>query len=892
MSDHYLTPLFEPDSVAIFGASEREGSIGAIVFANMLEAGFQGEVHAINPAHQSVLGHPCYRNLAALNQDVALAVIATPPQTVPGILQECGERRVRAAVVLTAGFREAGVQGRNLERAVVDTARRYGIRFVGPNCLGLIRPRRGFNATFYRGTPRAGHLALVSQSGALCTAILDWASSRDIGFSAVVSIGGSADVDFGEALDFLATDQETHAILLYIEGIRDARKFMSSLRACARGKPVIVIKAGRTAKGSQAALSHTGALVGEDDVFDAALRRAGVIRGTRLSDLFAAAQVLARPMRAQGNRLVIVTNGGGPGAVASDRASDLAVELAQLGHESMDALDKGMPSNWSHGNPVDIIGDADEKRYRTAMETVLQDPGVDGMLVILTPQAMTRPVEVARAAVEVAKSATKPIITCWMGGRQVRDARMLLAESGLPTFNTPETAVEGFAHLTNFHRNQELLLQAPGPLTHKPKPDIEGARAIIENVLGQRRQALTYLEAKAVLAAFRIPVTPSVLVHSAHEALVHAESVGFPIAMKVLAKEVTHKSEIGGVQLGLSNASAVQSAYRDLILDTKRRFPELTIDGIIVEPMVHRASPREVLVGIKRDDVFGPVLVFGTGGTAVEVIKDRAMALPPLNSLLAEDLIARTRVSESFGVFRGAPAVNREAVSDVLLRISELACELPWISELDINPLIVDEHGAIAVDARIVVRPYTPTADRYAHMAIHPYPNHLVDRHLLSDGTSITIRPIRPEDARIEAEFVKGLSPEARFFRFLHGVKELTPSMLARFTQIDYDREMAFIAVVEEGDDEREVAVARYVPNPDASSCEFAVVVADAWQGRGIAHRLVEALLGTARQRGFEWMEGYVLAENQEMLAFSRSLGFEIKRAPSEDHLLHIRRRP
>lgn len=857
----------------------------------MIAAGFRGEVYGINPSHERLQSRPCYSSLVELNREVDLAIIATPPETVPAIIQQCGDRRVRAAVILTAGFREAGREGARLEQATIETAKRYGIRILGPNCLGLMRPGLGLNATFYRGNPSAGNLALVSQSGALCTAILDWASSRGIGFSAVLSMGSSADVDFGEALDYLVSDQETKAVLLYVEGVRNARRFMSSLRACARGKPVIVVKAGRTSKGSQAALSHTGSLVGQDDVFDAALRRAGVVRGLRISDLFAAAQVLALPVRTEGARLAIVTNGGGPGAIAADRACDLGVELAQLSESTLSRLNDQMPPHWSRSNPLDIIGDANDTRYRAAIDAVLSDEGVDGVLVLLTPQAMTEPVAVARTVIEAARDATKPVITCWMGDKQVREARTLLTESGLPTFHMPETAIEGFSHLTNFHRHQQLLLQAPPPLTRKPQPDVDGARAIIEAVLAEKRHVLTDLETKAVLAAFKIPVTHSVLVHSAHEALLQAESLGFPVAMKIHSRQITHKSDVGGIRLGISTASAVQSAYHELIVEVTRRAPGANIEGVVVEPMVTGRATRELLFGIKRDEIFGPVLVFGTGGVAVEVLKDRAMALPPINSLLADDLIRRTRADQLLGEFRGQPAVNREAIIEVLLRGSEIACELPWIEELDINPLIVDEHGAIAVDARIVVRPHAQATDTYAHMAIHPYPYHLVSQLILADGTDVTIRPIRPEDAAIEAEFVESLSPEARFFRFLYGVKELTPLMLARFTQIDYDREMAFIAVVDAGGTEKEIGVARYVRNPDGASCDFAIVVADAWQGKGVAHHLMLALLDNARSKGLESVEGDVLGKNQEMLHLSHTFDFEVSPHPSDAQVVHIRRR-
>ncbi len=891
MAGHYLNKLFEPGSVAIFGASEKQGSVGAVVTKNMIDAGFKGQIHPINPKHSEIFGIRCHKDLDEINSPIDLVVICTPAATIPNIIESCGLHGVKAAIIMSAGFREAGEKGKKLEAQLIEIARNHGIRFVGPNCLGAMRPRVGLNATFNKGFTDSGNLALVSQSGALCTAILDWADNQDIGFSTVVSIGASADVNFGEVLDYLVADPHTHAILLYIEGISEARSFMCGLRAAARVKPVIVVKVGRHQAGGEAAMSHTGALVGADDVFDAALRRAGVVRGMHIGDLFAAATVLSGDKRLNGEQLAIVTNAGGPGAMACDRASDLDIPLAKLSEQTIAELDKVLPAMWSHANPIDILGDAGPERYGEAMQVCVKDKSVDGVLVILTPQAMTAPTAVAENVAKITKDVSKPVITCWMGDSQVGAGRAVFTKANIPTFRLPETAIQGYAYLTNFYRNQKLLLQTPGPLSDKDNPDIEGARLIIENALAEKRQILTELESKAVLAAFGIPVTQCVLTRSASEALVNAQALGFPLAMKIHSKDITHKSDIGGVRLGLSNAAAVQSAFKDMMDSAARHCPDADIEGVVLQRMHSPPHGRELLAGIISDAVFGPVITFGLGGTAVEIMRDQAMALPPLNSLLIKDLVGRTKAAKLLKQFRNMPEANMQAVESILLRMSSMACELPWIKELDINPLVVDEHGVMALDARIIVKHYGSEQRPYSHMAIHPYPSHLLSKMQLPGGTELSIRPIRPEDAEIEQKFVRGLSDKAKFFRFFQPLDELTPAMLARFTQIDYDREMAFIAVAEIKGKETEVGVARYITNADNISCEFAVVVADDWQHKGIARRLIERLIESARDHGLQFIAGKVLSENKDMQALATSLGFSTRHMQDDEvSILEVRK--
>lgn len=891
MAENQLKKMFMPSSIAVFGANENTSSVGGIVLHNVLQSGFKGDVYPINPKHEEVLGRRCYPSLDALNKPVDLAVIATPAPTIPNIMDSAGRHGIPAAVVLSAGFSETGQEGKKLEQAVVENARRYGIRFIGPNCLGIMRPDFGLNTTFNRGSAEPGNLALISQSGAICTAILDWAKGQNIGFSTVISMGVSADIDFGEILDFLIEDPQTHSILLYIEGIKNARTFVSGLRAAARIKPVIAVKAGRHQAGSRAALSHTGALVGADDVFDAALRRAGVVRGMHIGDLFAAAPVLTGPSRAKGDRLAIITNGGGPGAMASDRASDMKIPLAEFSSSTLAKLNERMPRMWSRGNPADIIGDATPARYEEAVTLCLADENVDGALVILTPQAMTDPTTVADNVINAARRSNKPIVTCWMGDEQVREGRARFAAAGIPTFRLPETAIQGFGYLASFYHNQKLLLQTPGPQSQKKPSDIAGARMIIENALVERRKVLTEVESKAILAAFHIPVARATVARSASEALVQAESIGFPVAMKIYSKEITHKSDIGGVRLGLSNAGAVQLAYNELVADIQKKMPEAGVEGVVVEAMHSPPHGRELLVGITDDPIFGPVITFGSGGTAVEYLGDRAVSLPPLNSLLARDLIQRTRASKMLHSFRNLPAANIKAVEQVLLQISEMACELPWIKEMDINPLIVDEAGAVAVDARIVVAHYSSTQRRYSHMAIHPYPTNWTTRSPLPHGVELTIRPIRPEDAEIEQAFVHQLSEQSKYFRFMYALSELTPEMLVRFTQIDYDREMAFVAIVEKDLNEVEIGVCRYTIEADGKTCEFAIVVADEWRQRGIAHKLMEQLIEYARYKGLETMRGDVLSGNREMITLAKSLGFVVSPDTDDSSLTKVVKR-
>ncbi len=891
MNRHFLDQIFAARHVAVIGASDRESSLGGIVFKNLRQAGFEGELYPVNPNHGEVQGFKAWPDVASIGEDIDLAVITTPAETVAGVLKQCGEEGVAGALVLSAGFAELGPAGKRRQQSLLAIAREYKMRLIGPNCLGIMRPSQNLNATFGRHNAKKGNLALISQSGAICTAILDWAEGQGIGFSVVASTGNAADVDFGDLLDFLAMDPETRSILLYVEGINQARPFMSGLRAAARMKPVIVIKSGRHSEGSRAAMSHTGSIVGLDDVFDAALERAGVVRADSIFNLFSAARILSSGYRADGNRLAIVTNAGGPAVMATDRAVELDLRMAELSPATLQSLGQALPEQWSHGNPVDLLGDAGPDRYQAAVRACLDDEQVDALLVMLTPQAMTDIDGTAKVVSDMAAESRKPVLTCWMGDVQVREARKHFAETQVPHFTTPEAAVEAFGYLAAYGRNQRLLMQVPGPLTDRSPPDLKSARMIIQNVLAEGRSTLSTLESKAIMSAFRIPVTACARAGSPSEALVAAGSVGYPVAMKIDSPDISHKSDVHGVRLNISSPEHVRNAFLHMVEQAETLRPEARIDGVTIEKMYASPYGRELLVGVLRDPIFGPVISFGSGGTRVEILNDRSVALPPLNRVIISGMIERTRVARLLQEFRNMPAVDLKALEDVLLRVSEMVCEMPEIRELDINPLIVDESGLMAVDARISVGHPDTAIGRYEHMSIHPYPAHLVRTAQMPEGVNLTIRPIRPEDAEIEREFVRNLSPQSRYFRFMQAVSELTQAMLVRFTQIDYDREMALIAVKEEDDgSERQVAVARYTVNPDKDSCDFALTVADDWQGRGIGSRLMRELMDVARSRGLGLIEGEVLRENHNMLSLMERLEFSITPDPEDSGLRRVRK--
>ena len=894
-STHYLHSLLAPRSVAVIGASEREGALGRFVFENMQNNGFQsahdGILYAVNPKYRSVSGKQCYRTVDDLPTVPDLIVVTSPAPTVADVLHDAGILGVKNAVVLSAGFNELGAEGRARSKLVKAELARYGMRMIGPNCVGIIRPSIGLNATFADAACKPGPLALISQSGAVCTALLDWAATTEIGFSSVVSLGGALDLDFGELLDYFVQDIETKSILLYIEGIRDARGFVSALRAAARVKPVVVFKAGRHSAGTKAVTSHTGALAGSDAVFDAALARSGAVRVYSSAQLFAAARSLASAKRPAGARLGIVTNGGGPAVVAADAAIDNHLELAKLSSETIEKLSASLPSYWSHANPVDIIGDATAARFSAATKAVMDDANVDAVLVLFCPQRITTPEAAAAAIIPIAQAHEKPMFTAFLGGASIMPARAMLEKADIANFMTPENAVEAMSFLVRFKRHQEMLLEAvpafAGMNFHEALEAVAKATAIRETALTQKRTLLSETEAKSLLAAFGLPVNAGEIATSRESAQTCAKAIGYPVVMKIHSPGISHKTDVGGVRLNLVNVKQVGNAFDDMIEEVKRNKPDAHILGVNIQPMMKFPHQREVLVGLKRDPVFGPVIAFGAGGIAVEAVRDIALALPPLNPNLAAMLMRSTRMREVLNAYRDVPAIDDGAIIDVLQRVSMMACLVPWIEEMDLNPVLVHPAGASVVDARVVINPkLSVTEHRYRHMAIFPYPIELEREVHLKDGSTLMLRPIRPDDAARENAFVAALSDASRYSRFQHSVSSLSPEMIARFTQIDYDREMALLVLVPGGDEI--VGIARYFPNPDRVSAEFACVVADQWQGRGVATLLMNALIDCARAVGYETLEGAVLATNRPMLTLTEHLGFVSEPGSDSSHTVKV----
>ena len=857
---HYLTPLFDPKSVVVFAgdpAAEPPCREAAILRKALADGQFKGAVTWLDISMTGTLAE-----LAKSRADLAL--IALPHDQNMAALEIVGRVRCRAALILSTGMAPA------LCTELHQTARRYGVNLLGPNTMGLQRPAQGLNAGSLGTLAAPGPLALVSQSGALTSAMLDWAERQGVGFSAVVSLGPNTAVELPQVLDFLANDGSTQSILVYMEGIRHARRFMSALRAAAYAKPVVVLKSGRKASGSRVALTHSAAIVGSDDVFDAALRRAGVVRVRQFTQLISAASCLASRFKPVGRNLAIVTNGGGPAVMAADWAETLGLVVDQV---------------------HDLGEDAEPASYVAAMQAAIADRSVDGVLLIFSPKAGTDADAVATAVGEAFSPHSKPVLGCWMGEASVRSARHLLSNKHMPVFRTPEAAVDAFHSIASFYRNQQLLQQTPPPLSDGPLPDVEGARLLIEGVLAERRKVLTEMESKALLAAFHIPVTRTMLSRSANEAMLIASQLGYPVALKIDSPDIAHKSDVQGVMLDVQNAIQVRDRHQEMLDAVHRAQPEARINGVTVQPMAGLRRGREVCVGLTTDEAFGPVITFGAGGTMIELIADRAIELPPLNQFLARRLIERSRADEMLHEWRGSPAADIGALEQLLLRVSDMVCMLPQLRQMDINPVIVDDQGAVAVDARIVVDGAAQAPGSFGHLAVLPYPTGLEREWPLKGGGLYTIRPIHPDDAEMLQTFVRSLTPESRYFRFASALPELPARMLARFTLIDYDREMALVAVhkerhvAEDGtvtETESILGVSRYVTNPDGASCEFSLVVSDQLKGQGLGSRLMLSIMDVARSKGLAEIVGLILANNSPMFRLMGSLGFHVAHYPED----------
>jgi acetyltransferase len=882
MDKHYLTPLFAPESIVVF-AGRADDPASLTKHAKALHEALRAQRYAGTLQFVDIHTSGTLADLAQTRAD--LAIIALPPQDLAAALEVAGRMACRAALVVGGGI------GADQAAELKKIAQREGVHLLGPNGLGFQCPQLQLNASAAGPLAKAGSLALVSQSGALTASMLDWARNNAVGFSSVVSLGPNTAVDIAQVLDYLASDARTQSIIVYLEGITNARRFMSALRSAATAKPVVVLKAGRKPAGNEAAQTHSGAIVGSDDVFDAALRRAGAVRVRSFVELFSAAKCLASRYRPVGRRLAIVTNGGGPGVLAADWINEIDLQLGRLSPESIAAVVPQLPAQASTADLIDLSEEAGPEHYKAAIEAAGRDAQIDGVLAIFSPRAGIDAAQVARTLVEVKRPMGKPLLSCWMGDASVGAARDILNESAIPSFRTPEAAVGAFGNIATFYRNQLLLQQTPPPLSTLAKPDIEGARLVIESVLAERRKVLTEMESKTLLSAFHIPVTNTILARNANEAMMFAMQLGFPVALKIDSPDISHKSDVQGVALNIMNGATARDTYNDMVERVKRLQPNARINGVTVQKMAPARRGREVSVGLVTDDPFGPVIVFGAGGTMIELIDDRAMELPPLNQFLARRLIERSRVAETLVEWRGASAVDMDALEQVLLRVSEMVCELPQLREMDINPIIVDESGAVAVDARIVIDSALQSgggaANPYNHLAILPYPARYEQLLPLRGGGEYTLRPIHPDDAQMLQDLVQNLSPESRYSRFVSSMRELPPSMLARFTLIDYDREMALVAVFKERsaatdggvvETERIVGVSRYITNPDQSSCEFSLVVADDFNGKGLGSRLMESIMDVARDKGLAEIEGLVLANNAGMLKLMKSLGFVVKR--------------
>lgn len=887
-STHYLTPLLEPQSIAVIGASENPSSTGGVIFRNVLDGGFKGKLWAINPKYSEIHGQPCLPSVEHIDSLVDLAIITTAARSVPQTVEQCGRAGIRN-VILVTNLASVGATAATLEKRVKDAARSFGVRLLGANSLGIMRPQIKLNATFTTIDVATGELAVVAQSGAMCAAVLDWATTNRIGVSSVVALGAATDVDFGEILDYLVFDERTRYILMHVERIRNARHFMSALRSAARIKPIILLKSGSPGAKDSAWHADQQQAAFSNSVFDAAIRRAGVVRVQSISQLFFAAKSLAAGFHPRGNQLAILSNGTGPGDMAAEFATKLGIPLAALSPETITALKALVPSNWAGQIPIDLGGDASPDRYLASIRALAADPGVHATLVVLSPLAMAQPQEVARRIVEITQEQRITLCCCFMGGGQVAEARKILEDAGIPVFRTPETVIELFNNISKYFLHQKLLLQTPSAASTQETSGSNNARSLMDALLSERRQVLSTLEARALLRTFGIAVPATMLARNATEAMFVAEQIGFPVSMKIDFPSLRYKLEEGGTRLNLTSADSVRVAFNEIIETVRQNHPDTPLAGVTIEHHVSRPYARELMIGVVRDDTFGSVITFGAGGHNVDIFRDRAVSLPPLDNFLARNLIDMTLVAKSLDAFNHFPAADRAALEKALVCISNMVCDIPCIKELEINPFTVDEHGAIASDVRIVIDPgMSGLTKRYAHMAIHPYPAHLCRKWLASDGTAITVRPARPEDAILEQEFVAAMSEESRRFRFMESSQEISPSLIVRFNQVDYDREMALLATIQEQGKERQIGSVRYSQTADGESVEFALAIDDQWQKHGLGSRLMDAIMDCARVNGYRTMVGDVLSDNEKMLRLMTRLGFSILPHPDGYSMKHV----
>ena len=879
MNIQTLDKIFKPQRIALVGLSPNPKSVSGRILANLTGGGFRGVVYPVSASVEAVMGIPCFPNAAALPKTPDLGIICAAAAQVPGLVRECGEAGIRGLIIVSAGFRETGPDGLALEQAILAESRRFeGLRILGPNCLGIISPGQSLNASFAGAMPRPGHVAFVSQSGALCTSVLDWAAEEKLGFSHFISTGNMLDVDFGDLIDYLGEDESTKSILLYIESISDARKFMTAARAFARMKPIVAYKAGRFPESAAAAASHTGALAGEDAVYDAAFERMGIARVFNIGEIFDCADLIGRPKVPRGPRLAVLTNAGGPGVMATDALVAAGGVLARLSEATMAELNAGLPPQWSRRNPVDVLGDAKSKLVAKAAQIVLQDPGVDALLVIITPQAMTNPTAVAKEICVQAAATPKPVLAAWLGGASMREGTSLLNDAGIPTYPTPEQAIRAFMTLVSYARNLDTLYETPKDVRVDLPVHRDVLRARFADILTTTEGALSEARSKELLAFYGIPVTRPVAAASADEAVRAADEAGYPVVLKILSPDITHKTDVGGVLLDLADAGAVRSGFSAMLETVARKAPGARLEGVTVQRMVRAAEGLEMILGIKKDPTFGTIVMAGMGGTAAEIYGDRTIGFPPLNERLARRMLEGLRMRPLLQGYRGRPAAAVDKLVEVLVRLSYLAADFPEIAELDINPLLVTAGGVTALDARIVGdRRATEDPKRpYAHLSLRPYPEEFVRQVRMRDGTVLTLRPIKPEDEPLWLALLSSCSRESIYSRFRYFFFWQSHEVASRYCYIDYDRELAIVAETGEGSERRIIGVGRLAAEPGRASAEYAVLVQDGWQDKGLGGLLTDYCLGIAKEWGVRTITAITTTDNPRMVAVFEKRGFRV----------------
>ncbi len=875
-----LDKIFNPQSVAIIGASDAEGSVGYAIVKNFTRLGYAGKVYFVNIRKPEIMGTKTYPTVGQISEPVDLAIIATPAKTVPDVIEECGKAGVKGAIIVSAGFKETGPAGKALEEKILENARKYKIRIVGPNCIGIIRPRINLNATFVDKVPKPGNIAFLSQSGALGSAILDWAIHENIGFSNFVSVGSMIDVDFGDLIDYFGSDPKTKSILMYVEGITEARKFMSAARHFARTKPIIVVKSGRFSESAKAAASHTGSLSGEDAIYDAAFKRAGIVRVDDIADLFNAAEVLGTQPLPKGPNLAIITNAGGPGVMTTDALIGLNGKLAKLSQQTLDSLNAVLPPFWSHGNPIDVLGDAKADRYRAAVEACLNDENIDGILVIFTQQAVSESVEIAKNIVELVKSKAyqnKTILTSFMGYGAVQEANSLLNANNIPTYSTPEQAVKTYMHMYQYQRNVELIYETPEefPVEAPPKRPIN---VILRNAAFEDREVLTEDEAKKILKYYNFPVVKTAAANNVDEAIAYAQQMGFPVVLKILSPQIIHKSDAGGVILNVHDPAEVREAFDTLIQRATAYNPNAQIIGVTVQPMVQKKG-YEVIIGGKTDPIFGPVVLFGMGGVGVELFKDYSMGLPPLNTTLIRRMMEDTKIYKLLKGYRGSPPADVKKLEETLLLFSQLLMDFPQIKEIDINPLLINEREAVILDARIVIdkESVCKTFEPHEHLVISPYPKKYEKLWTLKNGEDVLLRPIKPEDEPMWLEMFQNFSEESIRYRFFQMLKDTPHAVRVRYCNIDYDREVAIVAELLVEGRRKILGVSRVSVEPDGKGGEMAFIVGDKWQNLGLGTKMVDYTLDIAMEMGVENVYAIMLPDNYRALSLTKKMGFDIE---------------